>query len=451
MARTDIAIDPTMLTPTSMEAMANQATINIGIIGHVAHGKSALVKAITGTSTVRYKEELERNITIKLGYADAKIYKCNNPACPRPDCFKSYGSKMRVNPPCLRPSCGGTMELVRHVSFVDCPGHDVLMATMLNGAAVMDAAILLVAANEECPQPQTAEHLAAVETMKLENIIVVQNKTDLVTMDQATENHAQIQAFTQKTFAEKSPIIPTSAQLQFNIDAVVEHIYRSIPVPVRDFTSDPQMIVIRSFDINKPSDDISMLKGGVAGGSILKGVLTVGDTVEIRPGEVTRDENMQVRVRPLRTRIVSLHAESTKLQFAIPGGLIGAGTLLDPSLCRKNGLVGNVVGKPSSMPKVFAEITVSYKLLRRLLGVVGKDGARVTRLNKSENLLVNIGASSVFATVAAIKDDMAKLQLRRPACADIGESVAISRKVDQGFRLIGWAKIVKGKALRLEG
>lgn len=68
------------------------------------------------------------------------------------------------------------MELVRHVSFVDCPGHDILMATMLNGAAVMDGALLLIAANESCPQPQTSEHLAAVEIMRLANIIIVQNK-----------------------------------------------------------------------------------------------------------------------------------------------------------------------------------------------------------------------------------------------------------------------------------
>lgn len=70
--------------------------------------------------------------------------------------------------------------LRRHVSFVDCPGHDILMATMLNGAAVMDAALLLIAGNETCPQPQTAEHLAAVEIMKLQNIIILQNKIDLV-------------------------------------------------------------------------------------------------------------------------------------------------------------------------------------------------------------------------------------------------------------------------------
>jgi hypothetical protein len=87
------------------------------------------------------------------------------------------------------------MKLVRHVSFVDCPGHDILMATMLNGAAVMDAALLLIAGNETCPQPQTSEHLAAVEIMKLENIIILQNKVDLIKEAQALEHQKEISAF----------------------------------------------------------------------------------------------------------------------------------------------------------------------------------------------------------------------------------------------------------------
>lgn len=83
----------------------------------------------------------------------------------------------------------------RHVSFVDCPGHDILMATMLNGAAVMDAALLLIAGNEPCPQPQTSEHLAAVEIMKLRNIIILQNKIDLIKQSAALAQHQEILDF----------------------------------------------------------------------------------------------------------------------------------------------------------------------------------------------------------------------------------------------------------------
>jgi translation initiation factor 2 subunit 3 len=109
-------LDLSTLTPLSPEIIARQATINIGTIGHVAHGKSTVVKAISEVQTVRFKNELERNITIKLGYANAKIYKCDNPECPRPTCYKSYKSEKEVDPPCEREGCAGRYRLLRHVS-----------------------------------------------------------------------------------------------------------------------------------------------------------------------------------------------------------------------------------------------------------------------------------------------------------------------------------------------
>jgi translation initiation factor 2 subunit 3 len=215
------------------------------------------------------------------------------------------------------------MKLMRHFSFVDCPGHDILMSTMLSGAAVMDAALLLIAGNETVPQPQTSEHLAAIEIMKLQHIIVLQNKVDLMTKQKAVEQHENIVKFIRGTVAEKAPIIPISAQLKLNIDAVVESMISSIPVPVRDFTAKPRLIIIRSFDVNKPGAEIGELKGGVAGGSILTGVLKLGDEIEIRPGIVSKDEAGKLKCRPIFSNITSLFAESNTLKFAVPGGLIG--------------------------------------------------------------------------------------------------------------------------------
>lgn len=311
------------LTPLSPEIISRQATINIGTIGHVAHGKSTVVKAISGVQTVRFKNELERNITIKLGYANAKLYKCQNPDCPRPTCYKSYKSEKEVNPKCEREGCEGEMKLLRHVSFVDCPGHDILMSTMLSGAAVMDAALLLIAGNETCPQPQTSEHLAAIEIMKLNHIIILQNKVDLMKEEGADQHYQSILKFIRGTVADGSPIIPISAQLKFNVDAVVEHLISSIPVPPRDFTAAPRLIVIRSFDVNKPGAEIDELKGGVAGGSILNGVLKLGDEIEIRPGIVSKDSQGKIQCKPIYSRVVTLFAEHNDLKFAVPGGLIG--------------------------------------------------------------------------------------------------------------------------------
>ncbi|CAH8668415.1 unnamed protein product [Dicrocoelium dendriticum] len=269
------SLDLSSLTPLTPEVISRQATINIGTIGHVAHGKTTVVRAISTVHTIRHKNELIRNITIKLGYANAKIYKCNNGECPRPACYRSFGSTTEDSLPCQRPECGGTLVLQRHVSFVDCPGHDILMATMLNGAAVMDAALLLIASNEPCPQPQTSEHLAAVEIMRLKYIIILQNKIDLIKESQAREQYEQILQFIKGTVAEGAPVVPISAQLKYNIDVVCDYIVNHIPVPVRDFTSAPRLIVIRSFDVNKPGCEVDDLRGGVAGGSILRGVLKV--------------------------------------------------------------------------------------------------------------------------------------------------------------------------------
>src|SRR5215469_6536296 len=217
-------VDFSTFTPLSPEIIARQATINIGTIGHVAHGKSTVVKAISGVQTVRFKSEQERNITIKLGYANAKIYKCDNPRCPRPTCYRSFKSDKEIDPACEREGCSGTYRLLRHVSFVDCPGHDILMSTMLSGAAVMDAALLLIAGNESCPQPQTSEHLAAIEIMKLDKIIILQNKVDLMKEENALSHYQSIIKFIRGTVADGSPIIPISAQLKFNIDAVNEQL-----------------------------------------------------------------------------------------------------------------------------------------------------------------------------------------------------------------------------------
>ncbi|TFK29147.1 translation initiation factor eIF2 gamma subunit [Coprinopsis marcescibilis] len=445
-------VDISKLHPLSPEVIAKQATVNIGTIGHVAHGKSTVVKAISGVTTVRFKNELVRNITIKLGYANAKIYKCENDACPRPGCYRSYPSDKEEHPPCERPGCGHRMNLLRHVSFVDCPGHDILMATMLNGAAVMDAALLLVAGNETCPQPQTSEHLAAVEIMKLEHIIILQNKVDLIKEPQALEHQKSISAFVKGTVAENSPIVPISAQLKYNIDAVNEYIVKNIPIPVRDFTSDPRLIVIRSFDVNKPGAEVDELQGGVAGGSILRGVLRLGQEVEIRPGIVTKDTQGRNKCKPIFSRIMSLQAEKNFLQYAVPGGLIGVGTRIDPTLCRADRLVGQVLGAVGKLPKIYTELEISLFLLRRLLGVKSEDKkqTKVTKLVKNELLLINIGSTSTGGRVISVKADLAKIQLTSPACTEVGEKVALSRRIEKHWRLVGWGSVQRGTVLEID-
>lgn len=437
------------LTPLSADIINRQATINIGTIGHVAHGKSTVVRAISGVQTVRFKDELERNITIKLGYANAKIYKCDNEDCKPPGCYRSFKSDKEIRPKCSVEGCNGRYQLVRHVSFVDCPGHDILMSTMLSGAAVMDAALLLIAGNESCPQPQTSEHLAAIEIMKLKHVIILQNKVDLMRQESALEHQNSILQFIKGTIADNAPIVPISAQLKYNIDAVNEFIVNYIPIPKRDFMVSPRLIVIRSFDVNKPGAEIDDLKGGVAGGSILNGVFKIGDEIEIRPGIVTKDDNGKIQCKPIFSNIVSLFAEHNDLKYAVPGGLIGVGTKVDPTLCRADRLVGQVVGARGDLPSIYTDIEINYFLLRRLLGVKtdGQKGAKVKKLESGEVLMVNIGSTATGARVIAVRADMARLQLTSPACTEVNEKIALSRRIEKHWRLIGWATIKKGSAL----
>jgi len=469
MAQDASKLDPTELTALTPEVISRQATINVGTIGHVAHGKSTVVKAISGVQTVRFKTELERNITIKLGYANAKIYQSETNIPSDDDLsIPRYTSRGSSHADTFEAN-NVKYKLRRHISFVDCPGHDILMATMLNGAAVMDAALLLIAGNETCPQPQTSEHLAAVEIMRLSHILILQNKVDLVKQDAAYAQQEQIRKFVAGTVADSAPILPISAVLKYNMDIVCEYLVRKIPLPLRDFVSVPRLIVIRSFDVNRPGQDVSNLQGGVAGGSILQGVLRVGDEIEVRPGIVTKQQTKDngdseegqgagggtttMVCSPIYSKISSLYAEQNDLQYAVPGGLIGVGTRIDPTLTRADRLVGQVLGLKGKLPNVFAEIEISYYLLRRLLGVKTSDGgkqAKVQKLTKNEILMVNIGSTATGGRVIAVKNDLAKIALTQPVCTEEGEKIALSRRIDKHWRLIGWGQIRKGAKIQVK-
>ena len=427
--------------PQLEEIIKNQATINIGTIGHVSHGKSTVVHAITGKRTTTHTDEMIRNITILLGYANAKIYQCYQ--CKPPKCYDCTSSKNMKTIQCKH--CKGDMKLIRHVSFVDCPGHDILMSTMLNGASIMDAALLLIAANEPCPQPQTAEHLAAVEIMHLKNIIILQNKVDLIAKDKgrAIKQYNDIKSFVKGTIAQESPIIPISAQLRYNIDSVLDYIVNTIPIPIRNYDCNPVVTIVRSFDVNKPGTIIKKLIGGIIGGTVSKGIIRKGDKIEIRPGLIKRVKGGKYTCTPIITHILSLRSENNSLKYATPGGLIGIGTNMDPYLTRKDRLVGQVMGLYGKLPCIYNELEVNYYLLRKILGVK-KDKNKVKRLSKNEILKITVGSMSSGGKVIDIKADIVKIVLTTPVCTDIGKKLAISRRINRNWRLIGWGTILRG-------
>ncbi|MEM2960517.1 MAG: translation initiation factor IF-2 subunit gamma [Candidatus Bathyarchaeia archaeon] len=407
--------------------LPRQPEVNIGTIGHVDHGKTTLVEALTGVWAARHSEELKRGITIKLGYADAPIYKC--PTCEPPHNYST-------NEIC--PKCGSKGEFVRALSFVDSPGHEALMATMLSGAAVMDGVILVIAADETCPQPQTREHLAAIEIVGVKKIVIAQTKIDLVDKRRALESYKEILEFTRGTVAEGAPIIPISALHSVNIDLLLYAIEKYIPTPPRDPLKPPRMYIVRSFDVNKPGTPVENLVGGVIGGSILHGKFRVGEELEIRPGisvSATRGTYEQ-----LFTKITSLHAGGRYVEEAVCGGLVGVGTLLDPSLTKADGLSGNVAGKPGSLPPTKYDLTMEAHLFERVVGA--KEQTEVKQISVGETLLLDVGTAITTGSVTHIKGENVELKLTRPVCTEENSRVAISRKMMGRWRLIGYG-IVK--------
>jgi translation initiation factor 2 subunit 3 len=411
----------------TQKAVPKQPEVNIGTIGHVDHGKTTLVQALTGTWASRHSEELKRGITIKLGYANMPIYKC--PKCPSP---KSY----TIKPYC--EACNSEAEFVRAVSFVDAPGHEALMATMLSGAAIMDGAILVIAADEFCPQPQTREHLAAAEVSGIKKIIVVQNKIDIVDQKRALESYKEIKNFVKGTVAENAPVIPVSAQRGINIDILLEAMQTIIPTPKRDPSLPPIMYIIRSFDVNKPGTTIEDLEGGIIGGTIAQGKFAVGEEIEIRPGIMAEREGKTV-YDPLISEIVSLHSGEQSVEEATCGGLVGVGTLLDPSYSKADGLTGSIAGKTGMLPPTLTELTLETFVLERAVGT--KELLKVEKINPDETLLLHIGSAVNVGKVFGIKQNTIKVKLTRPICALPGSRVAISRKITARWRLIGYGLI----------
>lgn len=404
-----------------MKKIPRQSEVNIGTAGHVDHGKTTLVEAITGIWTSAHSEELKRGITIKVGYADAAFYKC--PSCLPP---MSYST----SPKC--PNCGSQTELLRVVSFVDCPGHEALMTNMLSGAAVMDGAILVIAANEKVPQPQTREHLLALQMLGLKHIVIAQNKVDLVSYEDALSNYENIKSFISDTTIKEAPIIPVSAQHKLNIDAIIEAIEKYIPTPKRDPNALPIMYVLRSFDINRPGTSVNELRGGVVGGTLLQGEIKLDDEIELRPGILNERTS---KYEPIFTTVASLGTSAGLVDKVKPGGLVAIGTKLDPYMTKGDALVGQVLGKPESLPPIHEEISLSIALFETAVGA--SELIKVDKIKMNESLRLNIGTAVTLGTVSSIRGDKISVKLKRPVCAPIKSRVAISRRIVDKWRLIG--------------
>lgn len=398
-----------------------QPCVNIGTAGHVDHGKTTLIQALTGVWTSAHSEELKRGITIRVGYADAAFYKCKN-------CESPLGYS--VTPKCN--NCKKESELLRVVSFVDSPGHESLMANMLSGSALIDGAMLVVAANEKVPQPQTKEHLLALQTLGIKQIILVQNKVDLISYEEAMANYSDIVKFVKGTNAARAPIIPISAQSKLNIDALIGALESTIPTPQRDLSKNTVMHVLRSFDVNKPGTKIKEMRGGVIGGSIIQGTFKVGDEIEIKPGLANEKTE---KYESITTQIASLGTGAGLVEEVKPGGLVAIATKLDPSMTRSDSLIGSVIGKPNTLPENSYNAKIEVNLFDTAVGT--GDEIKVSSIQTGESLRLSIGTAPLLSKVTSVRGKTVEIQFKRPVCLFENSKVAISRRIVERWRLIG--------------
>jgi translation initiation factor 2 subunit 3 len=404
-----------------------QPEVNIGTLGHVDNGKSTLVQSLTGVWTSRHSEELRRGITIRIGYADVFIYRC--PKCRPPHNYTT-------SPKC--PHCGSETKFKRGVSFVDCPGHHSLMVTMLAGAALMDGALFVAASNVKFPQAQDREHLLAAQMVGIKRIIVIQNKIDLVDRARAMENYEEMKSFAKNTIAADAPVIPVSAQHGANTDVVLYEMEKRIPTPKRDPNAAPRMYVLRSFDINKPGTEVEELHGGVIGGSIIQGTFRLGDEIEIKPG-LPVETGGKIRYDPLISKVTSISISKGPVPEARSGGLVGIGTSLDPSLTKSDGLVGSVVGKVGDLPPVLEKVTAEVTLFERAVGT--EQLVPVDKIKTNEPLVLNVGTAVTSGIVTSARGDTVDIALKKPVCPMPGFKIAVSRRIGDSWRLIGFGTL----------
>jgi len=407
--------------------LPSQPTINIGLVGHVDHGKTTLTKALSGIWTDTHSEERKRGISIKLGYADTAFYKTKD-GVYYPSGRHPKGEKDSKD------------DLQRVVSFVDAPGHETLMAIMITGASIMDGALLMVAANETCPQPQTREHLMALNMSGIKNIIVVQNKIDLVSKERAIESHGEIKEFLKGTVAEDSPIIPVSAHHDVNLDVLIHAIESSIPTPDRSSDTRSVMHVARSFDINRPGTRPAKMRGGVIGGSIVEGEFKIGDEIEIGPGRKIQ-KGSKTHWEPISATVSSMQGGGNNLEIMHAGGLCGMATELDPSITNSDNLSGQVVALKGNLPDVRSNIKISVNLMDHMVGGNSSNPDKIQPLRNNEMLMINVATATSVGVTRNAEKTRTNLELRLPICVDSGQRVSLSRRIGSRWRLIGYGII----------
>lgn len=404
------------------QILSRQPILNIGCLGSVSDGKSTFVKSMTGIQTQRHKNEQIRNITIKQGYGNMKVW------------FDSVENNIYTSnsdSQNYRTDIGDDCALVNHVSFVDCPGHQELIKTMLSSISLMDGAVVVIAVDQPLnKKPQLIQHLAAAKLGNIDKIIICMNKIDLVSHDILMERKRELDEMLALYSIKPFIIIPTCFNKKIGLDILLKAMMILFnPINFMERTTDSSLFRIsRTFDINKPGFNWDSVVGGVIGGSLITGTLKIGDKIEIRPGQVSKSQGKFI-CQPIKTDVLSIQTDDTSMNEIIPGGLIGIRTDIDPFYSKNDALAGNIAGPIGTLPSIYEKLTIEYKSVNTF----GFTWEPIL----SDLTMLQMGTQIVDGKLIKISGTKLTFDINKPSCIRDNQHIIVCKNIDKIIRIVG--------------
>jgi len=406
----------------------SRTRFNIGFVGAVSFGKTTLVSCLSGVNTKRHSAEQKSGRTVQLGYANVLLWQCQF-------CEEIFSSGQKVKQKKC-DFCDNDCTVAFELSLCDCPGHNSFIKTMIRGVSVIDAAIMVTDVTKPPNTKQNLEHLAILEVLGVKDLIITQNKCDLVDEPTCVKHYEILKQEFKGTIGENAPVVPICAQRGINIDNVITHLYKMCK-KLQTYNISPSkysgFTVIRSFDINKPDTDIDHMKGGVLGGCVIGNQeIKVGDILEIRPGLITQS-GAHI---PLQTKINTIFSEQQSLKSCTMGGLFALGTLMDPALTKADRLIGSLVGLPENLPPVISTMTIKMTYINL------EPDQKVEKLKNDKEYYFMMGNLFIKGKCkATVQKNTFTVEFDHPICTCVQKCI-IYTKVNNTFAITGFATIL---------
>lgn len=417
-----------MKTFNNMDIL-NQPIINLGTLGSVSDGKSTLIEKLTSIKTQRHSSEKKRNITIKSGYANLKIWECI-------DCNNLVPSASNMNELVCK-YCDNNCKLIHHLSFVDCPGHSELILTMMGSVSLMKGGIIVISAAEPLDKkPQLIQHLLAAKLANIKKIIICFNKLDLISKELAIQRKYDLDELLIKLDIKPYVIIPTAFNKNLGLNNILRAIINLFPInEINNNNEESFFRITRSFDINKPGIIWSNISGGVLGGSLINGELNIGDVVEICPGILSKSKDGKYNNQPIITKILSLESDNINIKNVKSGGLVAIGTDIDPYYCKNDMLSGNILGKVGTLPNVYHNLKVEYTVLDNF------DGKWEPK--NGDTIYLQIGNISCESRLLKFYNNIMNFQLIKPICIENNIKILVCKKIDNILNIVGYCILIE--------